>query len=97
MLDKFRLLVAVLRHGEELTHAETWKHRQAAVSALVAVLGAVVPFLPFEVSQDDLLAVAGGVAALGGVLNAYLVVATSRRVGVPASGADSHPAESPRP
>lgn len=97
MLEKIRLLFVVLRQGEELTHAETWKHRQAAVSALVAVLGAVVPFLPFEVSQDDLLAVAGGVAALGGVLNAYLVVTTSRRVGLPAGGADPHPAEPPGP
>ncbi len=97
MLEKFRLLVAVLRHSEELTHAETWKHRQAAASALVAILGAVVPFLPFDVSQDDLLAVAGGVAALGGLLNAYLVIATSKRVGLPAVGADPHPAEPPGP
>jgi hypothetical protein len=97
MFEKFRLLVAVLRHGEELTHADTWKNRQVAASALLALLGALAPFLPFEASQEDLLAVAGGLAALGGLLNAYLVVATSRRVGLPAGGGNPYPAEPPRP
>ncbi len=88
--QRIAALWAVLRRGRELAGAETWKSRQAAASALTAILGALAPFLPIEVSNEDLLAIAGGVAAVGGLLNAYLVLATSRRVGVPAGGEPAH-------
>lgn len=81
---------AVLMRGRELAGADAWKNRQAAASALAAILGALAPFLPIEVSNDDLLAIAGGVAAVGGLLNAYFVLATSRRVGLPAGGEPPH-------
>lgn len=81
---------AVLMRGRELAGADAWKNRQAAASALAAILGALAPFLPIEVSNDDLLAIAGGVAAVGGMLNAYFVLATSRRVGLPAGGEPPH-------
>lgn len=81
---------AVLMRGRELAGADAWKNRQAAASALAAILGALAPFLPIEVSNDDLLAIAGGIAAVGGMLNAYFVLATSRRVGLPAGGEPPH-------
>lgn len=77
-----------LRAGEELENSATWKNRQAAISAITAVLGLVVAILPkigvkIELSHDDIVAVAGGIAALGGMLSTYFTAATSKRVGLP--------------
>lgn len=84
--ERISALLAVLRRGSEIADPAIWKNRQAAASALAAILGALAPFLPIEVSNDDLLAIAGGIAAVGGLLNAYFVLATSRRVGLPPGG-----------
>lgn len=89
MLDKIRAAITALNRGEELTHAELWKDRQTAVNTLVALLGALAVFLPpGTLSHDDVLALAGGAAALGGLFNAYLTNATSARVGLPAEPGD---------
>lgn len=88
--ERISALFAVLRRGSEIADPAIWKNRQAAASALAAILGALAPFLPIEVSNDDLLAIAGGVAAVGGLLNAYFVLATSRRVGLPPGGEPPH-------
>lgn len=84
--ERLSSVFVVLRHGSEIADPAIWKNRQAAASALAAILGALAPFLPIEVSNEDLLAIAGGIAAVGGLLNAYFVLATSRRVGLPAGG-----------
>jgi len=91
MFDKLKLLFVVLHQGEELANAGTWKNRQAAASALVVILGAIVPVLPITISQDDLLAIAGGIAAVGGVLNAFLTLGTSSRVGLPTGSGNPDP------
>lgn len=87
-MNRFLALLNALRAGEELTHTETWKVRQNAINALVAVIGGVLLVLSFlgihlQVQADDLVAIAGGLAALGGLLNTYLTTATTRRVGLP--------------
>jgi hypothetical protein len=86
-MNRLAALFRALRAGEELAHTETWKHRQNAINALLALLGALVVWLPvlgvrLEVPHEDLLAIAGGVAAVGGLLNTYFTTATTRRIGV---------------
>ena len=88
MIDKIRAAIVVLRHGEELTHAELWKSRQNLTNVLVAILGAVAVFVPVEMSADDVVAIAGGIAAVSGLFNSYITTATSKRVGLPAGGRD---------
>ena len=85
MLDKIRAAITALNHGEKLLHSATWKQRQNLLNGLLAFLGAVVVFLPeyVHVSQEDIAAIAGGVAAVAGLLNNYLTTATSARVGLP--------------
>lgn len=100
-MKRLAALLHVLRAGEELAHVETWKVRQNAINALFALLGAATVLLPvlgvqLEVSDEDLLAIAGGIAAVGGVLNAWLTTATTRRIGVgvrPGSDAAAGPAD----
>lgn len=81
-------LLKALRAGEELTNATTWKNRQNAASALVALLGAALMLaqtagIKLDMSPDDLAAIAGGIATTGGLLNAYLTTATSAKIGLP--------------
>lgn len=81
-------LVTVLEKGNELANAETWKNRQMAVGALAALLGAVLAILHAlgfgpVVDADTTAAIAGGIVALYGLLNAWLTAATSARVGLP--------------
>lgn len=83
-----------LQAGEELVNATTWKDRQALVNALtvlvisgVAIAKAYGYTVPFS---DDRLTVTVAVV-VGGLFNVWATLATSKRVGVPAS-ADAAPA-----
>jgi len=76
-----------LQAGEQLKDTVTWKHRQDTASRIVALLGLVVLVLPYvgvkvEISQDDLIAIAGGCAAVLGIINSIGVLATSKKVGI---------------
>lgn len=81
-MGKIAAALAALRYGSSLTDVEVWKHRQNLLNALLGLLGAAAVFLPVEVTHEDLAAIAGGIAAIAGVLNAYLTTATSARVGL---------------
>ncbi len=101
-MRRLAALLRVLRAGEELAHVETWKVRQNAINALFALLGALAVLLPvlgvrLEVSDEDLLAIAGGIAAVGGVLNAWLTTATTRRIGLGVCPGADAAAQSPEP
>lgn len=81
-MSKLLAALAALRYGSSLTDPAVWKQRQNRLNALIGLLGAVAVFLPVEMSHEDMLAIAGGVAAAVGVLNAYLTTATSDKVGL---------------
>lgn len=83
-MGKMMAALAALRYGSSLTDPTIWKQRQNRLNAIIGLLGAVAAFLPVEMSHEDMLAIAGGVAAVGGLLNAYLTTATSDKVGLPA-------------
>lgn len=85
-MDKLLAALAVLRYGSALTDPEIWKKRQLAANALIGLLAAIAPFLPVELSHEDQRAIAGGIAAVGVVLNIYLTAATSKKVGLPSKG-----------
>lgn len=71
----------VLKVGHELARPEAWKNVQTVASLLAAVLGlAWAMGYPINLVPDDLLALAGVIVAM---VNAYLVIATSKRVGLP--------------
>jgi hypothetical protein len=87
-------LIRALRAGEELKNAETWKNAQITTNALVAIATALVAGLSMvgislPVTNEQLIAIAGGVAAIGGLFNTYTTAATSKRVGLPAKPVDN--------
>lgn len=82
-MGKFMAALAALRYGSSLTDPAIWKNRQILMNALLGLLAAVAPFIPVEMSDEQRMAIAGGVAAVASVLNAYLTAATSNKVGLP--------------
>lgn len=85
-MNKLLAALAALRYGSSLTDPEIWKNRQLVMNALIGLLAAIAPFLPVELSHEDQRAIAGGIAAVGVVLNIYLTAATSKKVGLPSKG-----------
>ena len=76
--------------GESLLHAAAWKNVQLATTALVVILTFGLSLAPgVQMSSDDVLNLATGIALIGGVINGYLTVATTEKIGLP----DSAPVE----
>lgn len=81
-------IFTALKAGYALRDSEVWKNRQAAVNAIAAVLSAAMAIAQglgygFAVSNETMLAVAGGIWAIVGVFNSWATVATSAKVGLP--------------
>ncbi len=77
-----------LSAGKELADSTAWKNRQTTASAVAAIIGLVIALLPWigvkvEISSEDLAALAGGIAAVLGLLNTFFTAATDKRVGLP--------------
>jgi hypothetical protein len=89
-----RALWTALRAGEELKDATTWKNRQDTASRIMAGLGLLAVILRYagvvtvDISQEDLIAIAGGIAAVLGIINSVGVLATSKKVGKKVEGKD---------
>jgi len=83
----FMNLINVLRVGYELKNSATWKDRQKTISLVVVLLGVLVPFLPklgvnIVLSQDDIFILASAVSVILGIVNTFLTVATSSKIGI---------------
>lgn len=98
-MNKLSAIFAVLRHGSSLTDSATWKVRQNLVNALIGLLGALVVLatlfgVNINVSTEELMAIAGGIASVCGLFNNYITTATTDKIGVPAvDSATDRPAE----
>ena len=80
-MNNLLLACRALRAGESLADSATWKNHQLRLNAILAILYLLVKFLPMELAQDDMDAIASSIALLGGTVNSYLTVATSDKVG----------------
>ena len=81
-------LISALEAGSELKNSANWKNRQMMVNAIVAVAALIVTVagwcgIHLKVTQDDLMAIAGGIAVVLGMFNAGVTVTTSTKVGLP--------------
>jgi len=81
-MNTFILLCRALRAGESLADPATWKSRQLRLTAILTLLYFLVKVLPVELSPDDINAIADAIALLGGLINGYLTVATTEKVGL---------------
>jgi uncharacterized membrane protein len=98
MVNKLRTAIDVLRKGRMVANPVKWKNRQIEVTAISALLLAVVHMIgafgyELPVNEADITAISAGVIA---VVNVLLTLATTEKVGLPTVGDDS-PAESPKP
>jgi hypothetical protein len=78
-----------MKAGEELQDSASWKNRQTTTNSLIAIVGLCVTLAGYagykiDVSNDDLMAIAGGIAIVLGLCNSALTTATSKRVGLSA-------------
>lgn len=100
-MSRLVLLLSLLYKGRELANAETWKNRQVLVNALVATLGAALAMaqafgLSLELSNGQIVEMAGAMAGAVGLFNGFVTVASSERVGLPrADSADDNPSHFP--
>ena len=83
----FKIFAAVeaLQAGKSLANPNVWKQRQSALNTLVTVLGALRVFLPeqMQFTDADVMQIAEGVSLIGwGLVNWYLINATSTKVGI---------------
>jgi len=87
-MKQIRAILSVLRAGRQLAHAERWKDLQLWASLLIAVAALADAFgLGFGLAPDAASAIA---AALVGVGNGYLTVATTPRIGLLPSQDDGY-------
>lgn len=75
-------LCRALMAGESLADPALWKNRQQVINALLTIAGLLSPlFAQWGLSADDVLTVVTAVAIVGGVVNGYLTVATTDKIG----------------
>jgi len=75
-------LCRALRAGESLADPAIWKQRQLRLNALLPIIYLLAHYLPIDLSADDVDAVATGIGMIGGALvNGYLIVATTDKIG----------------
>lgn len=86
MANIFQKVIAIrdaINYGEHLAEPGVWSNRSAVASALVGLLGLVSVFMPsFQISAEDAQNIAAGIAAVGGIVNAYLHVASNPHAGL---------------
>ena len=99
MLSEIKSALRALQAGEQLSNPEVWKVRQNAVNAVASILGFVAVVLPMigvqiELSAEDIITIAGGIATIGGLWNGYFTVATTNKIGMsnePVAESDGNP------
>jgi hypothetical protein len=71
----------VLKAGESLQNAETWKSAQLLGNALTTILIFVVTFIPakYGISVDMVPQLVAGIVSFAGVANMYLTKATTTK------------------
>lgn len=89
-MSKFNAIFSipeVLKQGKIVANPEAWKSGQITASFLAGFIGlllsAVQLFgLDLPITQDQLLAISGGILAAFGLLNPVATVASSDKVGI---------------
>lgn len=82
-MEKFWKVIAALYEGKELKNSATWKNAGALTSIVTAIFVAVTSLVPdLKISVMDQHTIVNGIVALMMVVNGYLHIATSSKVGI---------------
>ena len=83
-LDKFNRALEVLQAGKSLENPEVWKNRQLLMTPILVILGAIPYFFPnIPLVAGDQNIIALSLAILGTLVNGYLTVGTTDKIGLP--------------
>jgi len=80
-------LIEALQKGKELADPATWKNRQNTMNLVIAVMSLIafglrLAGVDLKLSDDQLTGIAEAVAVILGVVNMFLINATSKKVGI---------------
>lgn len=82
MFGKLGNIFGALKAGESLAHSETWKNVQVATNALMILITCAMVFLPqLGLTEDTAQSLAAAIAIIGGIVNGYFTVATTKKIG----------------
>jgi hypothetical protein len=82
MLAFILSLCRALMAGESLADPAVWKNRQQRVNALMMIASVASPLYPrMGLTTDDVLTIVTAIGIIGGVINGYLTVATTDKIG----------------
>jgi len=80
-MKKLRAAFGVLLVGRQLAKPEAWKNSQLWGSLLIALFGLAEAFGVFIQVSDD--AAVGFAMTVAGLINAFLTVSTTKKIGLP--------------
>jgi hypothetical protein len=82
IFDKIFAAGRAIQAGESLKNPATWKNVQLLANAITILLGAVLAFVPLDLTPEQIAQISSGLAMLAGAVNKYFTVATSEKVGI---------------
>jgi hypothetical protein len=86
------ILFKVLKQGEMLRHAATWKSVQILAPIFATLIIIALSFTTgLNLTAEDIAVIAKSLAILGVTINAYLTVATTPKLGLPTNPELSKP------
>jgi mannose/fructose/N-acetylgalactosamine-specific phosphotransferase system component IID len=88
-------LIDALSCGKQLANSTEWKNAQLTTNAVTGVAAGLLALMPMAgihptISHEQVLAIAGGIAAILGVFNTYTTVATTKTIGLPTGAGDTN-------
>jgi hypothetical protein len=94
MFDKIGAAFTVFQKGQIVANPAAWKAGQVGANVLLGFLAALVTLAKtfgydIHISDQDLVHIAGAVAAIYGLFNAGVTVASSDKIGLQAKQPDS--------
>jgi hypothetical protein len=80
-------IIKAMQAGQEITNPETWKNAQTTTNSVAAILSIGITLLRLKgvdlhLTDDSLITMAGGVAAILGVVNGIITTISSKKVGI---------------
>lgn len=82
LLAKLFAAANAVKAGESLQDPSKWKNVQLLMLPFGVILAAIFNFAGIDITEAQLNAVNYGLATLGVIINGYLTVATSAKVGI---------------
>lgn len=82
LIAKIKAVFSVLKQGQELANAETWKQTGVAAALLLIVFRGLDALYGWTVTDEQLATYANYAEWIGRLFVLYIIPATSKRIGL---------------